>query len=197
MKRFWLLIILLTIIAVSLSIFIYNNSKEIGPLNRYCNNLGCVYTKYKIEELKDIPIKSNENLSYLRNFNITFIFIDPILLNSQLSGNFSVSYLNLVIALNNFAIYSNRSLRTISVCTKTSEGCNYYTNNSLEEYFWLFYKNETYLINGTKVLRIYIVNSTENEIEINKNYVFLKGNEKNIERVLDKFLLYWYGIINN
>jgi len=192
MKRFWLPIIILAIIAASLSILIYNNSKEAGPLNKYCSDLGCVYTKYKIENLKDILIKSNENLSYLRDFNITFIFIDP-----QLSGNFSVSYLNLVIALNNFAIYSNKSLRTIGVCTKASEGCNYYTNNSLDEYFWLFYKNETYLINGTKVLRIYIINSTENEIEINKNFIFLKGDENNIERVLDKFLLYWYGIIDN
>ncbi|RDD52432.1 hypothetical protein BA065_01705 [Nanoarchaeota archaeon NZ13-N] len=197
MKRFWLLIIILAIIIVSPSIFVYNNFKETGPLNRYCNDIGCVYTKYKIGDLKDIPINSNGNLSYLRDFNITFIFIDPVLLNSQLSGNFSVSYLNLVIALNNFAIYSNKSLRTIGVCTKIGEECNYYTNNSLDEYFWLFYKNETYLINGTKVLRIYIVNSTENEIEIDRNFIFLKGDEKGITRVLDKFLLYWYGIIDS
>jgi len=185
-------IIPIVILIVILLIFLANHKKEEQLLKQYCSNLGCVYTRYGVEELKDIPIKSNENLSYLKNFNITFIFIDP-----QLSGNFTVSYLNLIIALNNFAIYSNKSLRTIGVCTKISEGCNYYTNNSLEEYFWLFYNNETYLINGTKVLRIYIIDSTENEIEINKNFIFLKGDKDGIVKVLDKFLLYWYGIINN
>jgi len=185
-------IIPIAILIVVLLIFLVNYNKEKQLLNQYCSNLGCVYTKYKIEELKDIPIKSNENLSYLGNFNITFIFINP-----QLTGNFTVSYLNLIIALNNYAIYSNKSLRIISVCTEFSEGCNYYTNNSLEEYFWLFYKNETYLINGTKTLRIYIINSTKNEIEIDRNFIFLKGDENGIIKVLDKFLLYWYGIINS
>jgi len=200
MKRFWLLTIVLAIIAISLFIFIYSiyyKFRGNGSLNEYCSNLGCVYTEYKIGELKDIPINSNEDPSYLRSFNITFIFIDPTLLNPQINGNFTISYLNLIIALNNFAIYSNRSISIIGVCTKNSNGCKYYTNDSLDKYFWLFYENETYLINGTKVLRIYIINSTKDEIEIDKNSIFLEGNETEIARVLDKFLLYWYGIINS
>jgi len=185
MKRFWLLIILLAIIVASLSIFIYNNSKETGPLNRYCNDVGCVYTKYKIEDLRDIPINSNSNINQLRSFNTTFIFINP-----NVTGNFTVAFLNLV-------IYLGKSSQVVPTCTEPSKGCNYYTNDSLEEYFWLFYDNKTYLINGTKVLRIYIVNSTENEIEIDRNFIFLKGDEDGITKVLDKFLLYWYGIINS
>jgi len=181
-------IILISIIVITLFVFLINlnhNKDQKHLLNLYCNNTDCVYTRYKINELNDIKILSNEDLSYLKSFNITFIFIDP-----ELSGNFTVTFLNLV-------IYLSKNSNVISTCTKNIEGCKYYTNNSLDEYFWLFYNNETYLINGTKVLRIYIINSTENKIEINKNYIFLKGDENGIIKVLDKFLLYWYGIISS
>jgi len=180
--------ILIVIIVLVILIFLINlnhNKDQKQLLNKYCNNIDCVYTRYKIEELKDIKILSNENLSYLKSFNITFVFINP-----ELSGNFTVTLLNLI-------IYLGRNSNVILTCTRDSEGCKYYTNNSLDEYFWLFYTNETLLINGKKVLRVYIVNSTENKIEINKNYIFLEGNEDGIIKVLDKFLLYWYGIINN
>jgi len=181
-------ITLIAIIVIALFIFlinINNNKDQKQLLNQYCNKTDCVYTKYKIEELKDIKIFSNENLSYLRSFNITFIFIDP-----ELSGNFTVTFLNLI-------IYLSRNSNVIPTCTKNIEGCKYYTNNSLDNYFWLFYDNKTYLIDGTRVLRVYIVNSTENKIEINKNYIFLEGSEDGIIKVLDKFLLYWYGIISS
>jgi len=179
---------LIVIVALALFIFLVNlnhtkDKKQL--LNQYCNNSDCVYTRYKVEELSDIKIISNENLSYLKGFNITFIFIDP-----DLSGNFTLTFLNLI-------IYLSRNANVIPTCTKNDKGCKYYTNSSLDEYFWLFYNNETLLINGTKVLRIYITNSTENRIEIDKNYIFLKGNEEGIIKVLDKFLLYWYGIINS
>jgi len=185
MKRFWLFIITLIIVTIAILTFIYKNPNENRTLNEYCNNLGCIYTKYKIEDLKDIRINKNSEIDQLRNFNITFIFINP-----NMSGNFTTTFLNL-------AIYLGRSSQVIPICTEPSEGCKYYTNNSLDDYFWLFYKNETHLINGTKVLRVYIVNSTENEIEINRNFIFLKGNEEGITKVLDKFLLYWYGIIDS
>jgi len=187
--------VLIVIVALALFILLINlnstvdqinGNKDQKPfLNQYCNNMDCVYTRYKIEELKDIKISSNVDLSYLKSFNITFIFIDP-----ELSGNFTVSFLNLI-------IYLSKHSNIIPTCTKNVEGCKYYTNDSLDENFWLFYNNETLLINGTKVLRVYIINSTENKIEINKNYVFLKGDENGIVKVLDKFLLYWYGIISS
>jgi len=181
-------IVLIVIIAITLLIFLINinhNEDKKRSLNQYCNNTDCVYTRYRVEELKNIRILSNDNLSYLKSFNITFIFIDP-----ELSGNFTVTFLNLI-------IYLSRNSNVIPVCTRDIEGCKYYTNSSLDDYFWLFYNNETYLIDGTRVLRIYIVNSTENKIEINKNYIFLEGSEDGIIKVLDKFLLYWYGIISS
>ncbi|MEM4819079.1 MAG: hypothetical protein QXQ91_02055, partial [Nanopusillaceae archaeon] len=70
----------------------------------------------------------------------------------------------------------------------------------IDRYLWIFYDNQSFLIDTNNFLLIFIEDIGDNDnvgIEIYKNQVFLYGNNNTIVKVLDKFLLYWYDFIDN
>ncbi|MEM4460976.1 MAG: hypothetical protein QW038_00210 [Nanopusillaceae archaeon] len=155
-------------------------------LKKYCNEHICVYTKYSIEELEDIPIINHFDKEEIKKYNLSFIFIDP-----EARGNFSATLINLL-------IYLKKQKNVFAICKYYSPGCMMYTNSSImDRYIWIFYDNQSSLVDTDKLLLIFIEDNKNSGIEIYKNRIFLYGNNETIIKVLDKFLLYWYDFINN
>ncbi|MEM4511505.1 MAG: hypothetical protein QXD25_01705 [Nanopusillaceae archaeon] len=191
MKKTWILLMLfVTILCFLLVYFRFKdgwNRENLG-LKKYCNEEICVYTKYSIEELKDIPIISYTNKEEIKKYNLSLIFIDP-----EAKGNFSVTLFNLL-------LYLNKQKRAYAICKYYLPGCKIYTNSSIDGYIWIFYDNQSSLVDTNNFLLIFIedIGDSDNSgIEIYKNQVFLYGNNNTIVKVLDKFLLYWYDFIDN
>jgi|GEM_PF-5739236 len=188
MKRI-LVIITITTIFVLFATFLLNNetnvSKKVekkGCFYKISDNL-TIYSLYCLEELADIPIIIEKNLS-TKNYNVSIIFFDPLG-----RGYYSAALLELLLKI---------PLSYIPVCLYYDEKCDFYSLDIKEDWYYIADKNnKTYNISSEEKLIIFLLQNETNNIIIKENKIYIMGKDEGIRKAVSKFLLWWYGIANN
>ncbi|MGB9674772.1 MAG: hypothetical protein ACPLX8_01420 [Nanopusillaceae archaeon] len=186
-------IVILIIYIIAKNIFFnYKNYSE--KIYYYNSSSGVlVSSPYSIEELSYIPIVSNVSLNkVLENYSFGLLIFDP-----HLSGYYNAEVLYILLKIPNLN----------PTCLYYVDNCKYFLqNNSIfGNNLFLYspgnYSNITYILPLNQTLLIYIIPSNDSiEIVFNNknNTIFIIGpNNESAEQLAAKFVLYWYGIINN
>jgi hypothetical protein len=188
-------IILILIIAVKSRIINYTNSSNNNQeyIYKNANNI-TIAGPYSIKQLSFIPIYSNISLyNELNNYKYQLFIFDP-----ELSGYYNAEILYILIYATNL----------VPVCLYYYNNCKYFfennsiTNNSIYLYsYYNQYANLTYILPRNETLLIYIIptNNSYGIIFNNTNNTVIIYNNNSIiaEEMAEKFILYYYGIINS
>jgi len=209
MKREKVINLLILVIAfIILVLIITIKSKIINYTNNINNNRTYVYTNpnnitiagpYNITQLEFIPIYSNTSLyNSLNNYKYQLFIFDP-----TLNGYYNAEILYILIYLLKY----NKNFIYACSFYYNSSGCKYFLeNNSINDnYIFLYttnnYENLTYILPRNETLLIYLLptNNSYGIIFNNQNNTVIIYNNNSIiaEEMAEKFILYYYGIINS
>jgi hypothetical protein len=210
MKREKVINLLILVIAfIILGLIITIKSKIINYTNNINNNQTYVYTNpnnitiagpYNITQLKFIPIYSNISLyNSLNNYKYQLFVFDP-----TLSGYYNAEILYILIYLLEY----NKNFIYACSFYYDSSGCKYFLeNNSINNNYIFLYttynnnENLTYILSRNETLLIYLLptNSSYGIIFNNQNNTVIIYNNNSViaEEMAEKFILYYYGIINS
>jgi len=210
MKREKIINLLILIIAfIILVLIITIKSGIINYTNNINNNQAYIYTNpnnitiagpYNITQLEFIPIYSNTSLyNSLNNYKYQLFIFDP-----TLNGYYNTEIFYILLYLLKY------NSNVIYACSfyYNSPGCKYFLeNNSINDnYVFLYtiynnYENLTYILPRNETLLIYLVptNNSYGIIFNNQNNTVIIYNNNSIiaEEMYEKFILYYYGIINS
>jgi hypothetical protein len=210
MKREKVINLLILVIAfIILGLIITIKSKIINYTNNINNNQTYVYTNpnnitiagpYNITQLKFIPIYSNISLyNSLNNYKYQLFVFDP-----TLSGYYNAEILYILIYLLKY----NKNFIYACSFYYDSSGCKYFLeNNSINDNYIFLYttynnnENLTYILPRNETLLIYLL-PTNNSYGIifnnqNNTVIIYNNNSLIAEEMAEKFILYYYGIINS
>jgi len=209
MKREKVINLLILVIAfIILALIITIKSKIINYTNNINNNQTYIYKNpnnitiagpYNITQLEFIPIYSNTSLyNSLNNYKYQLFIFDP-----TLNGYYNAEILYILIYLLKY----NKNFIYACSFYYNSSGCKYFLeNNSINDnYIFLYttnnYENLTYILPRNETLLIYLLptNNSYGIIFNNQNNTVIIYNNNSIiaEEMAEKFILYYYGIINS
>jgi hypothetical protein len=194
-------IILVIIIAIKSRIINYTNNINNNSIYIYTNpdNI-TIAGPYNITQLEFIPIYSNESLyNSLNKYKYQLFIFDP-----TLSGYYNAEILYILIYLLKY----NKNIKYVCSFYYNSSGCKYFLeNNSINDnYIFLYttyndYENLTYILPRNETLLIYLVPTNDSYgiiFNSQNNTVTIYNNNSIIAQMMaEKFILYYYGIINS
>jgi hypothetical protein len=155
---------------------------------------------YNITQLEFIPIYSNTTLyNSLNKYKYQLFIFDP-----TLSGYYNAEILYILIYLLKY----NKNVIYVCSFYYNSSGCKYFLeNNSInDDFVFLYtmnnnYENLTYILPRNETLLIYLVPTNDSYGIIfndwNNTVIIYNNNSIIAQMVAQKFILYYYGIINN
>ncbi|BFI73610.1 hypothetical protein YN1_5970 [Nanoarchaeota archaeon] len=189
------LLVIIIILGIILYIIFRNISNNQNQFYYYKNpdNITIV-SPYSIQQLSFIPIEPNISLYNMeKNYKYFLLIYDP-----TLSGyyNAEIAYIYIKIPY------------LVPVCSYyyPSPGCKYFLeNNSITSNYIFVYSSSNYTYNYTYILPanetlLVFIKPTKNKygIYIDNNSIYIENNNSILaEEIAAKFILYWYGIINN
>lgn len=144
-----------------------------------------VASPYTISQLQNITVYPYNNIFNLsKQYRTVVLFFNP-----NLSGNYTLSIVNIIY----------RIPTTYPVCYPSNMNCIYNFVGNIGNYMIIQYMNTTNvtLIPYNTSLILYLSPANNNTIYIENNRIYLYGDSNDIEKVAYKFILSYYGIINN
>ena len=187
-----IIVIILIFYLISKKYILYNNQNQFYKYKSPDNIT--IISSYSIQQLSFIPIEPNISLYNIeKNYKYYLLIFDP-----TLSGYYNAEVLDILLKIPYL----------IPVCSYyyPSSGCKYFLeNNSISTNYIFVYSpsnysyNYTYILPANQTLLIYLeqTNNTYG-IYIENNSIYIESNNSIIaEEVAEKFVLYWYGIINS